>query len=94
VTTEYVSDMAAVKREHMVSSNLTACHTAVVEGYVIEGHVPAEVIRRLLDERPDIVGLSVPGMPIGSPGMEGSPTEHYSVLAFDRRGKTEVYASY
>lgn len=94
MTTEYVSDMAAVKREHMVSSNLTACHTAVIEGYVIEGHVPAEVIRRLLDERPDIVGLSVPGMPIGSPGMEGSPTEHYNVLAFDRRGNTEVYASY
>ncbi len=94
MTIEHVSDMGPVKREHMVGPNLTACHTAVVDGYVIEGHVPAEVIHRLLDERPDIVGLSVPGMPIGSPGMEGSPAERYNVLAFDRQGRTEVYASY
>ena len=94
VTTEYVADLAALKREHMVTSNLTACHTAVIDGYVIEGHVPAEVIYRLLDERPDVVGLSVPGMPIGSPGMEGSPAEHYNVLTFDRQGNTQVYASY
>jgi hypothetical protein len=67
----------------------------VVEGYVIEGHVPADVIDRLLRERPAIAGLAVPGMPIGSPGMEapGRPAERYEVMAFDRQGRATVYAS-
>ncbi len=94
VKTEYVADMIPTKINHAVTPDLAGCHTAVVEGYVIEGHVPAREIHRLLEERPDIVGLSVPGMPVGSPGMEGTPVEHYQVLTFDRNGRTEVYASY
>lgn len=86
--------MAPVKRQHNVTAELEGCHTGVVDGYVIEGHVPADVIRKLLAERPDVAGLSVPGMPIGSPGMEmpGRPAERYSVLTFDEDGKTTVYA--
>jgi hypothetical protein len=94
VKTEYVADIIPTKVDHAVTPELAGCHTAVVEGYVIEGHVPASEIRRLLEERPDIVGLSVPGMPVGSPGMEGTPVEHYQVLTFDRNGRTEVYANY
>jgi hypothetical protein len=65
---------------------------ALVEGYVIAGHVPADAIRRLLKEKPPIVGLAVRGMPIGSPGMEGSNPQPYDVLAFDRLGRVSVYA--
>jgi hypothetical protein len=67
----------------------------VVEGYVIEGHVPADVIDRLLRERPAVVGLAVPGMPVGAPGMEtpGQPAERYQVLAFDQKGRATVFAS-
>ena len=86
-------DLGAVKRAHGVPPEVASCHTAVVEGYVVEGHVPADVIDRLLRERPAVAGLAVPGMPIGSPGMEspGRPPERYQVLAFDRTGKTTVY---
>ena len=70
-----------------------SCHTAMVEGYVVEGHVPAEDVRRLLAERPDAVGIAVPGMPIGSPGMEmGDETEPYEVLLIRRDGATETFA--
>lgn len=93
VKTVATDDLAAVKVQHGVRPQLQACHTAVVEGYIIEGHVPADVITRLLDERPAFVGLSVPGMPMGSPGMDGSYSEPYDVLGFDGAGNTEVYAS-
>ncbi len=79
------------------SAALQACHTAIVDGYIIEGHVPVTEINRLLAERPaDVVGLAVPGMPVGSPGMDvpGQPAQPYDVIAFDKAGKTEVYASY
>jgi hypothetical protein len=78
-----------------VPAELQTCHTALVDGYVVEGHVPADVIVRLLRERPAVTGLAVPGMPIGSPGMEGSgsPPERYQVFSFDRSGKTAVFAS-
>ena len=74
---------------------LAGCHTAFVEGYVIEGHVPADVIDRLLSERPQIAGLAVPGMPVGSPGMEvpGRPAVPYDVIAFDVSGRTHVFAT-
>lgn len=74
---------------------LQSCHTGVVDGYVIEGHVPADLIDRLLRDRPPVVGLAVPGMPVGSPGMEaaGQKPERYEVLAFDRKGQTTLYAS-
>ncbi|NIP82706.1 MAG: DUF411 domain-containing protein [Gemmatimonadetes bacterium] len=85
------SELAARKDEHGVPDDLASCHTAVVDGYVIEGHVPAEVVARLLRERPDIRGLAVPGMPIGSPGMEGANPEPYDVIAFDDDGTRSVY---
>ncbi len=71
---------------------LAACHTAVVNGYVIEGHVPAADIKRLLKEKPKITGLAVPGMPMGSPGMEGPVKESYEVKAFDKNGRVTTYS--
>lgn len=81
------------KRDLGLDPDLAACHTAVVDGYVVEGHVPAEDVRRMLDERPDIAGIAVPGMPQGSPGMDfGQGSERYDVIAFDRAGDRRVYA--
>ncbi len=91
VDVEQYAALAATKEEEGVPGDLGSCHTAVIEGYTIEGHVPAEVIARLLEERPDIKGLSVPGMPIGSPGMEGENPEPYDVIAFTEDGRREVY---
>ncbi|MEJ2504306.1 MAG: DUF411 domain-containing protein [Gemmatimonadota bacterium] len=85
--------LAARKGQAGVPNDLGSCHTAVVDGYTIEGHVPADVIERLLRERPDIRGLAVPGMPIGSPGMEGPDPERYDVIAFDDDGDRYVYAT-
>lgn len=88
------SDVATVKEAFSVSDMLGSCHTAIVDGYVIEGHVPPADIRRVLRERPAIAGLAVPGMPRGSPGMEGPQRDSYHVLSFDRTGATRVYSSY
>jgi hypothetical protein len=85
-------DLALVKQKYGVTRGLEACHTAVVGKYVVEGHVPADVIKRLLKERPAVVGIAVPGMPGGSPGMEGAMKERYDVLTFDRAGRSRVYA--
>ena len=86
--------LQAIKAEHGVGAHLASCHTALIDGYVVEGHVPADDIRSMLESRPDIVGLAVPGMIIGTPGMEvaGQPARPYQVLAFDREGRTAVYA--
>ena len=89
-----VQDMSAIKIKYQVPSELQSCHSAIVDGYVIEGHVPFREINRLLLERPDVIGLAVAGMPIGSPGMGGSPPQPFDVIAFDARGNQEVYASY
>ena len=89
-----VADLTQMKLEHGIRRELTACHTALVDGYVIEGHVPAEDIQHLLQERPDVVGLAVPGMPMGSPGMEGPTSEPYNVLTFDRDGNITVFAKH
>ena len=90
------SSMDVVKAENSVPRPLQSCHTAIVEGYVIEGHVPAADIERLLNERPDVHGLAVPGMPSGSPGMEspGRPAQPYEVFAFTDGGSAEVWASH
>ena len=88
------SDVGAVKKALGVTDMLGSCHTALVDGYVIEGHVPPADIRRILRERPAVVGLAVPGMPRGSPGMEGPERDPYHVLSFDRTGATRVYSSY
>ena len=96
MTVENLKDLGPIKARHGVPPSLQACHTALVDGYVIEGHVPADLIVRLLRERPPVVGLAVPGMPAGSPGMEvpGSSTQPYQVLSFDRSGKTTVFATH
>lgn len=86
------SRLQAVKEKHGVPPPLRECHTALLAGYVLEGHVPVDVIARLLKEKPPIIGLSVPGMPPGSPGMESSNPRPYEVLAFDRQGRVKVYA--
>lgn len=92
VTANDVADMAPHKHAAGVPPALASCHTAKVGGFVIEGHVPAADIRRLLRERPKVRGLAVPGMPAGSPGMEGRYTERYEVLSFTPDGRGSVYA--
>ena len=86
--------MEEIKRTLGVPGTIRACHTAIVSGYLIEGHVPAQDIDRLLAQKPRIAGLAVPGMPMGSPGMEGAATQRYQVLTFDKSGKTTVFASH
>lgn len=87
------TDLIAIKRRYGIEPSFASCHTAVVEGYAVEGHVPADVIQRLLRERPAVVGIAVPGMPAGAPGMEGLVRESYSVVTFDRSGGTRIYAT-
>ena len=89
-------DVAAIKAQHRIPARAQSCHTAVVDGYVIEGHVPAADVQRLLKERPAVVGLAVPGMPIGSPGMEvpNVKPQAYDVLTFDKQGQLKVFASH
>lgn len=86
----------AIKRDAGIAEKLYACHTAKIDGYVVEGHVPASDIKRLVAERPDAIGLTVPGMPVGSPGMEqrDGKTEPYDVLLIKKDGNTEIFASH
>jgi hypothetical protein len=84
--------LVELKNNLNVPVKLRSCHTALIDGYIIEGHVPAEVIEKLLKDRPQVLGIAVPGMPVGSPGMEGGKPEPYSVFTFDKDGKTTVYA--
>ena len=83
-------DEAPVRKQ--IPSELRSCHTATLEGYLVEGHVPADVIRKLLKEKPRVEGIAVPGMPAGSPGMESNTPEPYDVVTFDATGKTTVFA--
>lgn len=92
VESHATNEMAAIKVANGVPGALASCHTAVVGGYTIEGHVPADLIRRLLEERPKVAGLAVPGMPMGSPGMEGTRKDAYDVLTFDETGRAKVFA--
>lgn len=96
VTVAESPEMEAVKDRRGVPKAARSCHTGVVDGYVIEGHVPAADIQRLLKERPAVAGLAVPGMPAGSPGMEVSSgvVQPYNVVAFDKTGKTTVFAAH
>lgn len=88
-------DMAQVKRDAGVPRSMGSCHTAKVGGYIVEGHVPAADVRRLLAERPPVVGIAAPGMPLGSPGMEGPyEAERYDVISFDGDGNEAVFASH
>lgn len=96
VTSAPTDDMAAVRKQYNVPEKMQSCHTAIIDGYVIEGHVPADDIKKLLKERPDVVGLAAPGMPPKSPGMqpEGEKPAGYDVLSFDREGNQKVFTSY
>lgn len=95
VTSKDTSDVSGVKRTARVPEALHSCHTAFVNGYVVEGHVPAADIQRLLREKPKVAGIAVPGMPAGSPGMEmGSRKDPYDVVAFKRDGSTSVFAKH
>ena len=94
VTARDTTDMASIKRRHGVPASMESCHTTLVGGYVVEGHVPAEVVTRLLREKPAIIGISAPGMPLGSPGMEGPRKDKYDVVTFDKSGHSRVYSSH
>ena len=89
------AQVQAIAMQAGMTEALSSCHTAKVGGYVIVGHVPAEDIKRLLKEKPAIAGIAVPGMPMGSPGMEqGGRKEPYNVIAFMKDGKTSVFAKH
>lgn len=83
--------LEAIKDKYGVPRTLRTCHTGIVEGYVIEGHVPADVVQRVLKEKPKIAGLAVSGMPIGSPGMSGPNPQPYDVYSFDKAGHVKIY---
>lgn len=91
-----MDDVTPIKDEAGVPATARSCHTAIVGGYTIEGHVPAETIVRLLREQPKVAGLSVPGMPTGAPGMEmpGQPADRYDVLSYRADGSTSVFESH
>lgn len=89
------ANLAAIGRQAGVTSDLASCHTAKIGNYVVEGHVPAADIQRMLKEKPPIAGIAAPGMPVGSPGMEqGGRKEPYNVIAFTKDGKKSVYAKH
>lgn len=95
VRTVDTHETAKMKMRYGVPGDLRSCHTALVDGYVIEGHVPAGEIKTMLEEKPEVAGLAVPGMPIGSPGMEqGDRIDPYDVIAFQKNGKRTVFASH
>lgn len=88
-------DMQAIKKKYGVPENLASCHTAIVDGYVIEGHVPAADIEKLLQTKPKVIGISAPGMPMGSPGMEmGGRADDYDVVSFDSAGSVQVFSAH
>ena len=93
VQVQDMDDLTEIKQASGVPIPIRTCHTAVVSGYVVEGHVPADLVKKVLAEKPKVTGIAVPGMPIGSPGMEsGSQKSPYDVVLFDKTGKTTVYA--
>lgn len=94
VSVQVAEDMVAIKENNHMPLNLASCHTALVDGYVVEGHVPAEDINRLLTERPEAVGLTAPGMPASSPGMDIPTDQTYEVLLIDSDGNSTAYATH
>ena len=92
VESRKMRDMGSIKEQLGVPRSASSCHTAVIDGYVVEGHVPAPIVQRLLEEKPDLSGIAVPGMPIGSPGMEGPNARPYKVMTFNAQDTTGVYA--
>jgi hypothetical protein len=95
VNDHVTEDMTTIKEQYGIPTNLASCHTAVVDGYVVEGHIPAADVQRLLVEKSAVAGIAVPGMPIGSPGMEsGDYVEPYTVFSFTESGKAAVFAEH
>jgi hypothetical protein len=96
VQVESMQNLSPIKQQYNVPPQLHSCHTAIVNGYIIEGHVPVADVERLLAEKPDVAGLAVPGMPIGSPGMEVEdvPDQAYDVIAFDASGQMSIFSTY
>ncbi len=96
VHTTDLNDMTQIKKSRGVPADVQSCHTAVVNGYVVEGHVPPADVHRLLKEKPAVAGIAVGGMPIGSPGMETPyvKAEPYNVMSFDKNGAMRVYAKH
>ena len=89
-----VADVGPVKRQHGLPEDMESCHTSLIGGYVVEGHVPVEDIRRMLAERPNIIGIAAPGMPHGSPGMESGIVHKYNVMAIGKDGSKTVWAAH
>jgi hypothetical protein len=96
VKTNNVDTLVEIKNRYQVPEELQSCHTAIVDGYVVEGHVPVKEIERLLQERPDVIGIAVAGMPAGSPGMEveGFESEPFDVVTFDQNSSIQIYSNY
>ena len=88
------TDLSSIKQQLGIATNLQSCHTAMVEGYFVEGHVPASDIKKMLLTKPDIKGITVPGMPMGSPGMEGARVDKYDVLAVHKNQKITLFSRY
>ncbi|MBZ8179023.1 DUF411 domain-containing protein [Oscillatoria salina] len=88
-------EMETLKQQYNLPEELASCHTAIVDGYVVEGHIPGNDVKRLLQQKPDIAGIAVPGMPLGSPGMEaGDRKEAFAVISFNQSGETEIFAEH
>lgn len=95
VTSIETEDVEGIKRQHHLPPAVASCHTAFIEGYMIEGHVPADDIKRLLKQRPNVRGLAVPGMPSGAPGMEdGDKKDPFVVVSFDKEGNYQPFRQY
>jgi len=94
VVTKNRNNLTPIKKQFGIKQEFQSCHTAKIGNYVVEGHVPAADIKRMLKEKPAIVGLAVPGMPMGSPGMEGHRKDNYNVLAINKGNATTVFSSY
>lgn len=88
-------EMSEIKSKLGLPQNLASCHTVEVAGYVVEGHVPADDVKKLLNDKPKVAGISAPGMPMGSPGMEmGGRKDHYQVVSFDKANNVQVFAEH
>jgi hypothetical protein len=93
VETVYQNDLSEIRRKHRLPPNLTSCHMGIVDGFAVEGHVPAATVRRMLADRPEILGIAAPGMPIGSPGMEHPDglRQPYDIIAYDANGRLSIF---
>ncbi|WP_414565131.1 MULTISPECIES: DUF411 domain-containing protein [unclassified Anabaena] len=88
-------EMEVIKQKYNLPQDLASCHTAIIDGYVMEGHIPADDIKRFLKQKPQFLGLAVPGMPLGTPGMEsGDIKQPFTIMAFDKKGEVKVFKEY